>query len=261
MADSRKFLRRLLAAFVGDSSSQRRRPLQSAPMLDALEERVVLSHFGHHLSARASRLAVAAIARSDSATTTNLTLTGGSAGACSGGVAGVQDAQLAAELKTLRTDVNSVLSGSTVTDAQRLALRTDLDTLADADFKFDKATLGPVVDSLLSTLADGTYDSDATVAAANKDAFTALFAGTTVSQDTIDKTYTDIVAIARNLNISTDELTTLSADRAAVQASLTRLGISTSKDVGQTNLDFILSPGGGGGFGRGFGGHRGRGRF
>lgn len=259
MAFSQYVLRRLMPALIGGAPSpERRRTRRSTPTLDSLEGRVVLSRFGGLGSRAAARLATAAAANTDSSSTTSLTLTGGSAGACGAGLGSVQDEQLASELETLRTDVGAVLSGSAVTDAQRLAPRTDLRTLAAAGFRFDKATLAPVVDSLLAALADGTYDSDAAVSAANRAAFTALFSGSSVSQATIDRTYTDIVAVARGLDISTDELNTLAADREAIQASLARLGITSTRGAGQTNLDFILSPGGGGGYGRRRGG---RGRF
>lgn len=260
MGYSHYLLRRLIPVLGGPTSPARRRSHRAAPTLDALEGRVVLSRFGGLGSHAAARLATAAVANTTSSSTTNLTLTGGSAGACGTNLGGVQDAQLATELQTLRTDVNAVVAGSAVTDAQRLALRTDLNTLSTAGFRFDKATLAPVVDSLLTSLANGTYDAaDGTVAAANKAAFAALFAGnTSVTQATIDQTYGDIVAVARGMNISSDELSKLSADRTAIQASLTRLGITSTQDAGQSNLDLILSPGGGGGFGR----HRGgRGRF
>ena len=267
MAFSHYLLRRAFPAWVaGASASRRREPRRAAPVLDSLESRVVLSRFGGMGSRAAAKLATAAVARPDSASTTNLTLNGGSAGACDVGLGATRDAQLTAELQTLRTDVNAALAGSSATDAQRLALRTDLQGLAGSGFRFDRATLAPVVDSVLTTLADGTYDSDATVAAANQAAFTALFsANTSVTQTTIDQTYADVVAIARGLNLSTEELSTLATDRAAIAASLARLGITTTNhDPAQTNLDFILSPG----FGRGFGsrigggfGHRpGRGR-
>lgn len=167
-----------------------------------------------------------------------------------------QDADLTAHLQQLQADTNAILAGSTVTDAQRLALRTDLRSIAQAGLRVDKSALSSVVDSLRTTLADGTYDSDASVAQANRDAFNALFSGSSVDQTRIDQTCTDLVAIARNRNNSTDELSTLSADRAAIQADLTRLGIDSTHAPSQSNADLVL-----GGLGGGFGHRRGRGQL
>lgn len=277
MSQSGSLLSRLAMTFGGAAPRGPRRLKQSAPQLDRLEDRVVLSRFGSFGVAVGGRAAVAAEVATatdgstglaalctDSSTTTTSstgasTSTSTTASAASRGLGragrrGVQDADLTAHLQQLQTDINSVLSGSAVTDAQRLALRTDLRAIADAGFKLDRTALATVVDSLLTTLADGTYDSDATVADANRTAFNNLFTDSGLNQTLIDRTYTDIVAVARNLNISTEELSTLSADRAAIQADLTRLGLSTAKGFSQSNLDLIIAPGVG--FGR-----RGRGRF
>ena len=54
------------------------------------------------------------------------------------------------------------------------------------------------------------------------------------------------------------ELTTLAGDRTAIQADLTRLGISTTDGHQSSNLDLILGRGAGFGFGLGFGGHGGQ---
>ncbi len=232
----------------------RARGSRAVPLrIDGLEERVVLSHLGPfaarfaHVSARGpatvAAAATTATTRCDD-TTTGTTATASTSS--SRGTRGVRDTQLATDLTTLRTDQNAVLAASTVTDAQRYALRTDLRTIAQAGFRIDRTALGTVTDTLLTSLADGTYDSDATKAAAIKTSFNALFTGSTITQTQIDQTFTDFVAVARGLNISTTQLNKLSADRAAIQADLTRLGISNDHLPG-SNLDLVL--GGGGGFG------------
>ncbi len=227
-----------------------------APQLHPLEDRVVLSRFGGFEPGGFSSLrfggsrpfsggnSVNANGSTSSAgTDTGSTTLAASLRRGRGGRNVIQDADLTAHLEQLRNDQLAVLSGSSVTDAQRLALRTDLRDLGEAGVCLDPATLAPVIDSLLTTLADGTYDSDATVARANQDAFNALFADTGVDQTLIDKTYTDIVAIARNLNLSTDGLTQLAADREAIDADLERLGFTSTRGFSQSNLDLILSPG------------------
>ena len=236
MPFSHYLLGRLKAAQAAPASP--RRSGQAAPTFDNLEGRALMAHFGGGHAAR--HLAGSAIfgdAGASSATTA--TRTGGHHG---GSIA--RDAQLTADLATLRTDLDSVLAGSSVTDAQRLALRTDLRTIATAGFRVDKAALAPVVDSLLTALADGSYDSDAATAQSIRDSFDALFTDSGVDSTLIDQTFTDIVAVARNLNVSTDELTTLAADRSAIQADLTRLGIDGTgrgfKALG-SNLDLVLS--------------------
>jgi hypothetical protein len=173
-----------------------------------------------------------------------------------GGGAVLNDTQLKTDLNTLRTDLNGVIAGSGATDAQRLALRSDLRAVRDANTSFmpDRKALGAVADSLLTAIADGTYDSDSTVADSIKTSFTNVFSGSNIDSSLIDQTYADFVAVARGLNISSDELKTLANDRAAIQADLTRLGIDTSTGhsvlYSSSNLDLILG-GGPRGFGRG----------
>jgi hypothetical protein len=264
MFDSWNGLRRRLATPNGTP----RRPRALAPQLDGLEGRVVLSRIGLGGQGVAARVATARMvpAAVASLRTARIAPAAASTGTtttpptCQGRGGPVQDAQLQVNLETLRTDTNAVLIGSAVTDAQRLALGNDLRAIAQAGFQIDRTAFGKVADSLLTALADGTYDADATRAAAIGQSFQDLFANSSVDRTRIDATYTDLVAVARGLNVSTDELNTLAADRAAIQADLTRLGIDTSTDHGSgtgSNLELILGrgPGGPGG------GHRGgRGR-
>src|SRR5439155_2865107 len=123
-----------------------------------------------------------------------------------------------------------------------------------ASLTADKSALATVADNLLTAIADGSYDSNTATAASIKTAFTAAFSGTSVDQTQIDQAFTDFVAVARGLNLSTPELTTLAGDRTAIQADLTRLGISTTDGHQSSNLDLILGRGAGFGFG-GHGGH------
>jgi hypothetical protein len=270
MFESWNSLRRRIRTWNGTPAT-RRRPRGLAPQLDGLEGRVVLSRIGlggQGLAARAAanRLAPAAVASLRSARLAPATATPTTTPCAGrhGGPGAVQDAQFQADMETLRADTQAVLAGSTVTDAQRLALGDDLRAIARAGFEIDRTAFGAVADSLLTALADGTYDSDPTVAAAIEQSFKDLFTGSSVEGTLVQTTYDDFVAVARGLNVSTDELSKLAADRAAIQADLTRLGLDTTATghgPGQgTNLELILGRGPGRGPG-GPGGHRGgRGR-
>lgn len=250
----------MLSAWHARTVSTRRRSRQSVNLQVAgLEERMVLSHVSP--AAALGFRGLPGHARHAIMATTNTANTNTNSPRLRGGR--IQDAQLTADLQKLRTDTEAVMVGSTVTDAQRLALRNDLRTIAQTGFKIDRAGMNTVGDNVLKALADGSYDSDATKAAAITTSFNSLFTGSTITQAQIDKTFTDFVAVARNLNISTAELDTLAADQAAIKADLTRLGITPpDQHPGDSNTALIL----GGGFGgrggpggpRGFGG---RGRF
>lgn len=159
----------------------------------------------------------------------------------------VQDAQLTADLQKFRTDIQAVVSGSTVTDAQRQALKTDLRSIAQTGFRIDRQAMATVADDLVKALADGSYDSDPAAAQGIQDSFNALFAGSTVSQTLIDQTYADLVTVTRNLNISSEELQTLADDRAAIEADLTRLGIDSTRfpRPSFSVMELIMPKGGG----------------
>lgn len=272
MARSTQIIRQILLAIQSPwtaAAPTTRRTRSATPQLDALEGRVVLSHFGF-MGAGVPRMSHAminpegtasTIANTNTNTNTNTLRSDqaaliGNMASARGGRAGlgfpgrgrggpIQDAQLTQDLQKLQTDVQSVLSGSTVTDAQRQALGTDLRSLHEAGFRPDKDALAPVVDSLFKSLGDGSYDSDASVAQSIQTSFQGLFTGSTVDQTLIDKTYSDLVTVARNLNISSEELATLDADRAAIKADLVRLGLPTDgkgPKPDSSNADFLFSP-------------------
>jgi hypothetical protein len=301
MARSKMFMASVVSALGSNSPSSRRRVRGATPKLDSLEGRVVLSHFSHHAHHFAARMnapthvsAVAATtatpvttaaatstttasvgtpaastATTVATTTTPTTSTtstnmGGWAGdgpGGPGGPGGTQDAQLTTDLQKLQTDLKADVAGSTVTDAQRYALGNDIRTITQAGVTIDRTALKTVADNLLTALADGTYDSSADKAAAIKTAFAAAFTGTSVDQTQVTQAYTDFVAVARGLNLTSAELTTQAADNTAIQADFTRLGIGTTGDHGpgaSGNIDLILGGFGGRG-GPGFGGRGGPG--
>ncbi len=169
---------------------------------------------------------------------------------------GVKDTQLAADLKTYQTTVNSVYQGSSVTDAQRLALRDAFSAVKQAGVTYDPTKLAAVADTVLASLADS--DSSTTPETSRAD-FLAAFSGATSSTDT-DKTLTDdetklvntafdaFVAVAEGLSVDSTELSALATARAAIAADYTRLNLTATPPQ---NLDLIL---GGPGFGGGPGG-------
>jgi hypothetical protein len=250
MAPSKNIPWRLISTLSGDSTSPKmRRPRQSVPTLVCLEDRVVLSHIGISRQGLSSNLSKAQSAQT-SATGSTASLPGGNGGGC-GVAGGVQDAQLAQHQQTLQTDLNAALAGSTVTDAQRLALKNDLRAIVQAGVTVNKTALATVADSLLTALANGTYDANQ---ASIRGAFTAAFTGASGAALTTDQAalvataYGDFVTVARGLNLDSTGLTTLATDRAAIQADLTRLGItSTNGHAQSSNLDLIVSLGFGGG--------------
>lgn len=218
----------------------------------------------------ATAVATAATTGAETETTTPTTTTptlpttppqGKGMGGDRGGPEIVPDEQLQAHMETLRTDTEAVLAGSSVTDSQRLALSKDLKAIAEAGFTIDMNTLSAVADSLLAALADGSYDTDAAKVTAIQQSFHDLFTDSSVDSTRIGTTYNDFLAVARGLNVSTEGLQTLNADRAAIQADWERLGLldpSTDTDTADpapgmmpqgSNLELIL-----GGVGSGFGG-------
>lgn len=249
---STDLLRRMVSLF-GEAAPKplRKRTRQLGLSLEALEERKVLSQIGGLGSVTAMPLSNHANGRTlsvDTAKASTLPMTSSSHGMQVEMIRGHHKMgrghhmgphqQLDAQMATLRVDMIFAQTGSTVTVAQRTALKTDLRSLEKSGFRVDKVAVDPVVTSLLTTLADGSYNKVAGVSTKNHNDFKALFAGSSVSQATIDTTYQDLVTVARGLNISTKQLATLTTDQAAVQASLKSLGITSEKghEVSLTNL-------------------------
>lgn len=164
---------------------------------------------------------------------------------------GVRDTQLAADLKSYQTAATAVLKGSSVTDADREALRDAFDALREAGVTYDHDALATVADGVLSALADS---DDSTTAESNRDAFLTAFSGATGDDDS-DSTLTDdetalanasfdaFVAVADKLDVDSDELSALATAREAIAADYIRLGIA---GVAPSDLDLILGgrPGG-----------------
>jgi hypothetical protein len=232
-------VRGLLSSWWGGPSSppsSRRRRAELS--MDILEGRVVLSSFGGARQGLAARLArggqgvqVGSLSSGGGAS-----LRGGRGG--SRGVA--QDAELTTLLDAYRADVNSILLGSSATDAQRQALSNAFRAISTAGFEVDKDALAPVADSLLAALADGSLS--AAEQESVQTAFNALFADSAVDETLISEAFAAFVAVADNLDIDQAELDDLNADRQAISDYYTGLGITARVP---SSLDLILSGSGG----------------
>lgn len=166
-----------------------------------------------------------------------------------------QDEQLTEHQETLQTNLETVIGDSGVTDGQRLALSKDIQSLAKAGLQVDPAALSPVADSLLAAVADGSFDANQETIRSD---FAATFGGTTDGEGSlsdenlalVNQTFDHAVAIAKGLNLTTDKLDQLTADREAIQADLERLGVdTTAAPAPDSSLSLIVTPGPGPGFG------------
>lgn len=158
-----------------------------------------------------------------------------------------QDAsQLMTDLEQYWTDVQSVLVGSSATDAMRTTLASDFRAIAETGFRVDRDALADVADSLLTALADDSFTEEEQ--ASVRAAFDNLFAEATLDQALIDQAYDDLVTLADNLNMDSDELAALDSDRSAILDDLDGLGIDGPVF---SNLDLILMSAGFGGRGPG----------
>jgi hypothetical protein len=157
----------------------------------------------------------------------------------------LKNGPLALDVKRLRGDLTDALSTSQVTDAQRLALRVNLKSLANSGIAIDLSALRGYADRLLGSLADGTFDSDSKGAIQFQTDFTNQFSSEGIDQNLVGRLYTDFLTVARNLNLSSGTLAKLADDRAAILSDLMRLGVDTSnlRLLRGSNLDLILSLG------------------
>ncbi|QEH37038.1 hypothetical protein OJF2_56230 [Aquisphaera giovannonii] len=216
--------------------SRAARSHRATPSLTALEGRIALSHFGAH-----AHVAAHVVAHRRPSSIPTGTTTGESS---PGGTSSTQNNQLRTDLQQLQADVKAVLSASSVTDAQRQALNGDFAALCNAGVTVDRTALQAVATTLLTDIANGSYDANAT---SIQSSFTAAFSGTsgaalTGDQATLVNTaYGDFVTVAKGLNATTDQLTAIANDQTAIQADLTNLGLSTTNHPGQAaQLDLIL---------------------
>lgn len=285
MAVRESVLSRLVHAFQGKAAPpRRRRGRQVSPTFDAMEDRLVLSHFGHyhHLALQFASSSFKASTNSLSSTTATTSSTTGATSSttattrstnedpdsttdCAGG-AFQQNTQLQTDIQQLRTDIGTVYSNSSVTDSQRQALATDFQALHTAGVTVDISQLQTVATELLTALANGTYLDNASTIQSD---FIAAFSGasgaalTTDQAALVDTAYNDFLAVAQNLNITPDELSAITTDLSNIQNDLNNggssSGTSSQPSYPFSTLNLILGgPMVHGGFSDGFGGGHGR---
>ncbi|MDR3622672.1 MAG: hypothetical protein P4L85_25190 [Paludisphaera borealis] len=164
---------------------------------------------------------------------------------------GTQFSQLQTDLDKLRTDQQTVTAKSAVTSDDLDQLKTDSQNITTAGLNFDPKTLQTAINNLVTAVAGG---ADTTQA---QTGFNALFAGSSVSQTVIDKTFTDLVQTIKDSKITADDATLIAADQTAVQADFAALPQGGAVgSVGQGGMGGGFG-GQGGGFGGGFGGRDG----
>lgn len=127
----------------------------------------------------------------------------------------------------LRTDSQAIAAASGVTVADMSALMSDAQAIMQTGSTIDTTKLESAVSGLAYAVAGGTDQTQA------KADFAAVFSGTSVTQATIDKTTADLVQAITDSKVTTANLDTLKADKAAVDAAQQAL-----KDAG-------YAPGGG----------------
>ena len=124
---------------------------------------------------------------------------------------------LFANLKTamdqLLTDSQAIAANSGLTVADITALMNDSQTIAATGATLDATKLEAAVGSLAYAVAGGTDQTQA------KADFAAVFSGTAVTQATIDKTTADLVQAVTDSKVTTANLDTLKADKAAVDSA------------------------------------------
>ncbi len=200
---------------------------------ESVEDRVVLSHMGPKLPAVQGSFATSG--QFGSLTTQaakgadligalrdlGIVVTGSSFGtACTPTTSTTTDATLSALLDNLRTaldklatDSQALAAKSAVTVADISALSSDMKAIRDAGMSISADSLKTVVNQIALAVAG---DSDLTQARAG---FTALFDGSSLSQETIDKTFDDIVTVIDHSGVTVDDLNVIAADKAAIDAA------------------------------------------
>ena len=128
---------------------------------------------------------------------------------------------LQSALAKLSTDRQALAAKSAVTAADISTLTSDMKAIPNAGVTVPADSLKSVVNQITLAVAGG---SDLTQA---KTEFTALFNGTSLTQETIDKTFGDLVTVIEHSAVTVDDLNLIAADKAAVESATQAL-----KDAG-----------------------------
>ena len=153
--------------------------------------------------------------------------------------------QLNTDTQKLQTERQTLAARSGVTVSDLTNMVTDSQTIAGAGLRLDPQSLEKVINELVTAVATGTDTTQA------KTDFNALFSGPNVAQTSIDKTFNDLVQTIQDSKITAADLTTLSADQAAIQTDRTNLhngsGTSVTSSSGTAGSGTSGSSGIGGG--------------
>jgi hypothetical protein len=161
------------------------------------------------------------------------------------------DTQLQTDLTKLQTDQQAIQDKSQVTPAELAAVRTDLQALQKDVTSKPDATAVTTLDDDIKAL-NGQLPSATQTAQLTTD-FTAVLTSEGVTDQTlITQTISDIQAVATSSNVTADDLTTIAADQAAIQADqLGNAPIGSTITADGTQLLGALSGGQTGGAGVG----------
>jgi len=113
----------------------------------------------------------------------------------------------------MRTDLQALAAKSSVTIADMTALMDDGLKIAMSGVKIDGPAVENVMNQMARAVVGGTSTDDA------RTAFNALFAGSTVSQETIDKTFADLTQLMSKSNLTIADLDLIAADRVAIETA------------------------------------------
>ncbi len=125
--------------------------------------------------------------------------------------------QLDTDEQTLLTELQSLATKSGVTIADLESLISDSQSIAESGFHFSAHTLNPVISELATAVAGATSTSQA------QSDFNALFTGSSVSTTVMNTTFSDLVKAIGDSGVTTNDLTTVASDEAAIQTDLSKL--------------------------------------
>ncbi|MDX2036750.1 MAG: hypothetical protein SFX72_08865 [Isosphaeraceae bacterium] len=129
-------------------------------------------------------------------------------------IAPIGDSELIQAIQKLQTDLSAIASKSEVTSSQIAQLRDDgLDLTADG-FRPDRERLDAAIESLARAIAAGEETSNAEAQ------YRAVFEGSTVSTEVVEAGLANLTAVIADSNVTTSDLDTIAADRAAIEAAL-----------------------------------------
>jgi hypothetical protein len=225
MAHSKNVVRQFMSALLGDSPSPKRRRTQRlTPVVDSLEDRVVLSHLSglHHLHAHhaASVQTSGTTGSTASSTSASSTATASTSNESSTGTtSSTSSTALSTARQTLRNDIQTIELASGTTIGQLTAIRASFQTLASDGLQpSSSSALSSFDDSLVKSFVSGTtLTGNASLLAQ----FEALYTSSPTTQQTTDLTtaYNALAAAVTSSNITSADLTTIDTDYAAVLAA------------------------------------------